>query len=75
MSKFRVSVQRTIETIGWVEVEADTAEEAMWAVDVLEGEEIEEIAEWGSCGDTDSYFVDGYVERVVEPSVSDGLWA
>ena len=74
MSKFRVSVVRTVVTNGWVEVEADDADEAFAIVEGMDGWEIEDDAEWGSCGDTDEYELDGYIETVYEPTVSEGLW-
>lgn len=74
MNKYRVSVWRKVETNGWIEVEAETAGEAVGMVEDMDGWEMEAAGEWGGCGDTDEYGVDGYVEEIIEPTVSEGLW-
>lgn len=74
MHKFRVTVSRTVITNGWVEVEAEDDSEAFAKVEDMNGWEIEDSAEWGSCGDTDEYNVHDYIEMVYEPTVSEGLW-
>lgn len=74
LSRFRVSVSRTVTTNGWIEVEAEDASEAFAKIEDMTGERIEDSAEWGSCGDIDAYDVHDYIEKVYEPSVSDGLW-
>lgn len=61
-------------TNGWVEVEAEDEIEAYGIVDTYAGWELELVAEWGSCGDTDEYEVFMDVEEVYQPSVSDDLW-
>lgn len=72
--KFRVDVSRTVVTGGWFEVEAEDASEAFAKVYDMDCEKIEDLAEWGSCGDTRAYDVHNYVEKVYEPTVSEGLW-
>lgn len=74
MNRYRVTVTRTVNTNGWVEVEAEDENEAFYIVDAMDGGDIEDEAEWGSCGDTDEYFVDSWVELVHEPTVNEGLW-
>lgn len=75
MKTYRVSVTRTVQTNGWVTVMAYDDSEAFAMVEDMRGEEIEDSAEWGSCGDMDEYDVQDYVELVIEPTVSEGLWA
>jgi hypothetical protein len=74
MTKFRVGVERTEVTLGWVEIEAETAGEAYDLAADTDQWDLEDVAEWGSCGDTREIELTGEVEEIYEPTVSEGLW-
>jgi alanyl-tRNA synthetase len=76
MNRYRVAVYRIDNINGWIEVEAVDADDAYHMVKQMDTWEVEEGAEWGSCGDSTEIHVDQMylIEDITPPSASDGLW-
>lgn len=73
-NKYRVEVWHTRSIIGWIEVDAQDECAARQAVFDMDSDDIEYLAEWGSCGDESNIEVGEEVEDITPASVSDGLW-
>lgn len=74
MTKYRVYVWLEQTTNGFIEVEAKDEFDARQQVFDMDTDDIEYLAEWGSCGDEKSIEVSEEVEEIYVPSVSDVLW-
>lgn len=72
--RYRVYVWKTIETSGFLHVEAETHAAAQELVEQMDEWNIDDTdVEWGGCGDSVEIGVD-YAEEDPEPSVSNDLW-
>lgn len=75
MTKYRVYVWLEQTTNGFIEVEVEGNEfDARQAVFDMDEDDIEYLAEWGSCGDEKRIEISEEVEFIYEPTVSEGLW-
>lgn len=76
MGLFRVPVMMTNVTYGYVEIEADDENEAIDEAMKIDRLDLQQDAEWGSCGDetTVEVLYEDDVENITPPSASDALW-
>lgn len=76
MGLWRVEVRLEETTFGHIEVEAISEDEAIQNALNMDRYELQEAADWGSCGDEwdiEVFYEEG-AEEITPPSVSDNLW-